>query len=124
MTYGETFEMYDTPDGLDLFYSSNKNLVMITDTDKISQDVKFIFKTQVGEDMYNASFGMNIDVILNSKTPEMVVETVIREAIFKYRFFRKLKFVKVINKDYINRSMELEVGMVFNNQDIVFTLVI
>ena len=124
MAYGETFKVHDTTDGFDLFYSSNNNLMMIEDSDKITQDISILFKTQVGEDMFNSSFGTNISVIINANTPEMVIETVIKEAAMKYRYFKKIKYVKILEKDYVNRFMRVEIGMIFNNEVVVFTLVI
>jgi len=123
MAYGQTFEMEDTIDGLDLVYDSTKNLIMLTDSDKVGQDIVFLFKTQVGEDMFNTSFGTNISVILNAKSPDIVIETVIREALIKYRYFRMIKNIKIIDKDYINRTMRVEVSAVFGEENIVFTVV-
>jgi phage baseplate assembly protein W len=124
MSFGTTFALTETPDGMDLVFNSDLKFETITGSDKVAQDMKVLFKTQLGEDMFATRFGANFMSVFLSNTPTLIVESVLREALSKYSYYNSLKSMKIISTDYVNRSMTVELNLIVFNELITINLVI
>ena len=82
-----------------------------------------LFKTQVGEDPFNLSFCTYWDILIGSKTPDVVIEAILLDALTKYVHFREIVLINIIDRDYVNRSMTVELS-VRVQEEIVNTLVV
>ena len=111
MTFGETFKLADTANGLDISFDGTNTLEMIEAGDKVGQDITVLFKTQVGEDIFSLSFGADFYLLFTSRTPELVVETIIREALQRYEYFRELISLRILETNYVNRTMTVELSV-------------
>ena len=123
MTFGITFKLTPNDNGFDIGFDDVEMLEMIDNSEKAGQDLTVLFKTQVGEDPFNLSFGTSWDILIGSNTPDAVIEAILLDALTKYVYFREIILINIIDRDYVNRTMTVELS-VRVQEEIVNTLVV
>jgi len=123
MGFGQTFKMEETVEGFDFYVDETLKTHMILDSDKVSQDLKFLFKTQTEDDAFHPEFGFNFQAIINNSIAS-VVESEMLKAIIQYKFVTEILYMNVSEIDAINRTVSVDVGLVVDDVVIETTVVI
>ena len=97
---------------------------MISDGEKVAQDLIFLFKTQVEEDMFHPFFGMDFNAVVESTTPEIVVETIILQALLEYEYVADIVTLRILDIDSVERHVTVELVLKFEEELLTTVVVI
>jgi len=114
MTFQETFKVIDNPEGFDVVFDSTKNLEMITNSDKVAQDITILLKTQTGEDIFHPQFGFNFRSVVDASQLDMVEEMITR-ALLQYRYVSSIESIIVESWNYESRSILVNIRVTIQN---------
>jgi len=103
-----TFELEENVEGFDIHFNEDGKLQMVTGTDKAQQDIKVLFKTQVGEDMFHREWGFDFLSVINSSSEDMV-KLMIMQALYRYKYLSKIESVVVDSWNYATRRITVTV---------------
>ena len=86
MTYGETLKLDDQ---MDLVLNEVNRFVMISDEEKVQQDLEVLFRTCIGDDIFHSTYGLDYVTILELDTIE-VKRREIKAAALKYKYTKRV----------------------------------
>ena len=114
MTFQETFKVIDNPEGFDVVFDATNNLEMITNSDKVAQDITILLKTQTGEDIFHPQFGFNFRSVVDASQLDMVEEMITR-ALLQYRYVSSIESIIVESWNYESRSILVNIRVTIQN---------
>ncbi len=94
-TYGTTFELHRVQHVPANVRFVDGRLQMVTEEEKVVQDICIILRTIFNEDMFHPSFGFDSPRIVDSSTNKRLVDFLIRKALAQYPFLERINSIEV-----------------------------
>jgi hypothetical protein len=91
MTYGETLKLDDQ---MDIVVDELKRIPLVTDLDKVQQDLKVLFRTFLGDDIFHTTYGLDFITIDELGTVE-VKRREIQAAAMKYKYTKRVILIDI-----------------------------
>lgn len=91
MVYGKTFELDDQ---MDIVINELKNISLVEDSEKVQQDLKVLYRTHLGDDIFAPEFGFDFATVTEIDT-EKVKKRELEETAFKYIYTKDVLSIVV-----------------------------
>lgn len=94
---GQTYELtWELDEAGDMKFTGVKEPAVLEGSAKVQQDLRILFETQQGENIFDTGFGFDMLSIVNNKSFDAgLIEQKVRDALFQYRFLENINSIDV-----------------------------
>lgn len=89
--YGETLKLDDT---MDIVFDGAQRLLTITDVEKVKQDLEVLFRTHLGDDIFNLNSGLDFATIIEVNNVKTTKEE-IRQTALQYKYIASVVDIQI-----------------------------
>ena len=117
---GQTYELtWELDEQGDMKFTGVKTPSVLEGSAKVQQDLRILFETQLGENIFNTNFGFDmVSVVANRSFDAGLIEQKVRDALLQYRFLENINSIDV-GEPNENRVSTVAISITTSFEDVV-----